>query len=161
MNRISFQYILAQPFARVFDQIDLKFAAFTINAVELKIGEGNLTYSEKRTIEYTLDRGTLDEVREGDEVPVDVSFDLVWAEMSGGSIKDQITGKTGAVSSDTDACRPYACDINIAFVPLPSGCGASSAVVLPDFRHEDLAHDMRAGTIAVTGKCNATEVEVT
>lgn len=147
-------------FRPVYAQIDIKFATVMIASVEVKIGEGNLTYSEKRTIEYTLDRGILDEVREGDEVPVDVSFDFTWTVMTGGSIIDAIKGTgTGYTSSDSDACRPYACDIEVTYTPQPSGCGSASSVTLPDFRWESLDYDLRAGQISCSGKCNATEVE--
>jgi len=140
-------------------QIDLKFATLTISdasstPVELKVGEGNLTYSESRTIDYTLDRGLLDEVREGDQVPVDVSFDVVWSDMKGGDAKSIIKGEGSYVSTDPDACRPYACDIVITYTPSPSGCGTPSTVTLPDFRWEKCDSDLRAGTLSFTGKCN-------
>lgn len=151
--------ILASVWVPIFAQIDIKFAVVTIGTVEIKIGEGNLTYSEKRTIEYTLDRGLLDEVREGDEVPVDVSFDFTWTEMSGGDAKDAITGASGYTSSDSDTCRPYACDIVVTYTPVPSGCGSVSTITLPDFRWESLDHDLRAGQVSCSGKCNATAVE--
>lgn len=142
--------------------IDLKFATLLVKdgasgEVELKVGEGNLTYSESRTIEYKLDRGLLDEVREGDQVPVDVSFDLLWTEMLGGDIKKIIVGD-GYTSTDTDACRPYACDIEITYTPSPSGCGDASTVTLPDFRWEKIDSDLRAGTLSVTGKCNVNAI---
>ena len=64
----------------VFAQIDLKHCTIRISDgagayIDVKIGEGNLSYTERRTIEYTLNRGLLDEVREGDQVPMDVSLD--------------------------------------------------------------------------------------
>ena len=150
----------------VFAQIDLKKATLTVKdggtgaGVELKIGEGNLTYSESRTIEYTLDRGVLDEVREGDEVPVDVSFECVWTDMKGGDIKKIITG-VGYTSTDTDTCRPYACDLVIAYTPSPTGCGTASTVTLPDFRWEKCDSDMRAGTLSFSGKCNVKTIPTT
>jgi len=140
-------------------QIDIKFAVITITTIELTIGEGNLTYTETRTIEYTLDRGLLDEVREGDEVPVDTSFDLTWETMTGGTAKDAIKGTSGFTSSDSDTCRPYACDIVVTYTPSPSGCGSVSVVTLPDYRWETFQHDLRAGQLSVSGKCNATAVE--
>jgi len=152
---------MSQPWVPVYAQIDIKFAVITITTVEVTIGEGNLTYSEQRTIEYTLDRGLLDEVREGDEVPVDVSFDFTWTEMSGGTIKDAIVGNTGFTSSDADTCRPYACDIVVTYTPSPSGCGSATVITLPDFRWESIDHDLRAGTFSISGKCNAKEPTVT
>ena len=153
-------FLLAPAWAPAFAQVDLKFCTITISNggasdVEIKVGEGNLTYSEKRTIEYTLDRGTLDEVREGDEQPMDVSFDFTWTEASG-DIEDALMNKTGTqTSSDSDACRPYACDLVITYQPLPSSCGTGWTKTLPDFRAEDLSFDLRAGQVSCSGKCNA------
>ena len=84
-----------------------------------------------RTIEYILDRGLIDEVREGDEVPVDVSFEFNWIYLTGSpssgalpTIKDALTrvGNASAwVSSDPDGCSPYAVDIEILYEPSCSG----------------------------------------
>lgn len=153
-------------------QIDMKNAVVTIadgttptpNSVTIKFGEGNLSYTEARTMEYTLDRGVLDEVREGDEVPMDVSFDGVWEYITGGTgtgavatIEDALK-KVGAaaswVSTDTDACRPYAVDLVITYTPTCGGA-TSETITLPDFRYESIEHDLRNGTIAFSGKCNA------
>lgn len=173
--------ILANAWTPVFVQIDLKDATLklrdgstpTANEIEIKIGEGNLTYSENRNIEYTLDRGNLDEVREGDQVPMDVSFDLVWEFIkgdasSGGappSVEDALKNLGNAaswVSTDADTCRPFALDIIIEYVP---SCGAGAQadqeiITLPDFRYETLDHDLRAGTISCSGRCNATQASV-
>ncbi len=143
------------------------------NEIEIKIGEGNLTYSESRNIEYILDRGRLDEVREGDEVPMDIAFEFVWEFIkgdasSGGappSIEDAFKNRGNAaawISTDADACRPFALDIILENVP-NCGVGASAdqeIITLPDFRHESLDHDLRAGQISVTGRCNAVEASV-
>lgn len=40
----------------------------------VKFGEGNLTWNIRRAFSYELDRGLLDDVRRGDEEPLDVSF---------------------------------------------------------------------------------------
>jgi len=151
----------------VFAQIDLKNMVLKVKdgaatplEVEIKIGEGNLTYSEKKTIEYTLDRGVLDEVREGDEVPVEVSFDLTWELLLGGDIKKIIKGNADGgtyKSTDADVCRPYACDIEIVYTP-PCATSLAETVVLPDFRQESIDSDLRAGTLSVTGKCNVKEI---
>lgn len=134
-----------------------------VKEITIKVGDGTLTYSEKRNIEYTLDRGKLDEVREGDEVPMDVKFDLVWDYISGPAsgtptVEDALKKKGLAstwTSSDTDACKPYALDIVITYVPACTG--DQEEITLPDFRYEALDHDIKAGTISCTGKCNATK----
>lgn len=145
--------------------IKLSDGASTPNTLTIKVGEGNLTYSEKRTMEYSLDRGNLDDVREGDDVPMDVSIDLVWEYLIGSSS----TGAIGTVedflkrqnayatneSTDADACRPYSIDIVVEYMPNPFDCGDKETITLPDFRYEDLSHDLSAGTISCTGRCNA------
>lgn len=166
--------------APAYAQIDLKEATIYIkdgdspvNQIEIKIGEGNLTYDETRTIEYTLDRGLLDEVREGDQVPMDVSFDIVWEFITGNedsagvppTPEDALKQQNNAaswVSTDADTCRPYAVDIVIEYVPACTSAGQpeQEVITLPDFRWETLSHDLRAGTIACSGKCNATKATV-
>lgn len=162
----------------VYAQIDLKQATIKLKdgasaSLEIKVGEGNVSYSEKRNINYTLDRGLLDEVREGDQVPVDVSFGLVWEYVTGGSA----TGAVGTVedflkrrgvyaantSSDADTCRPYAVDIEIVYDPTCAGAAVlpQETILLSDFRWESLDHDLKAGTISCTGKCNITQATST
>jgi len=173
-------------------QIDLKNATIKIldgtasqsggpKAIEVKIGEGNLTFSEKRTIEYTLDRGNLDEVRLGDEVPVDVSIDATWEYIKGDDITTtndipqtnwlidalkQINVCSDWLSTDADTCRPYAVDILVAYDP--GACGGSTydsktmeIIRLPDFRWEQIDYSLRDGTFSITGKCNATQAITT
>lgn len=161
-------------------QIDLKDATVTIrdgddpaNTLEVRIGEGNLTFTEARNIDYTLNRGILDEVREGDQIPMAVTFDFVWeyvrgpssASGSGGTptIVDalkQIGGAADWVSSDTDTCRPYSIDLVVLYVP-NCATGDQEELILADYRYEQLAYDLSAGTIASSGNCNVTEAVVT
>lgn len=156
----------------VFTTIDLKNATLIIQdgtpvtplEITVTIGEGNLTYSENRNMDYILDRGILDDVREGDEVPVEVSFDFQWDYISALSASAAPTveealkniGEASAwVSTDADACRPYAVDLVITYLPTPSTCGDQEIITFTDFRYESLEHDMREGTISCSGKCNA------
>lgn len=97
--------------------IDLKDCTMTIKdgstvqeSISILIGEGNLTWSEKRNIEYKTDRGSLatGAVREGDQVPVDVSFEFVWNYIKGirsvvnTGIKTAESETAGAVDIDCD-----------------------------------------------------------
>ena len=77
--------VQAQPWSTVYLQIDLKNATITFedgtgtpNTLDITIGEGNLVWTEARNIEYVLDRGLLDEVREGDQIPVELTIDILW-----------------------------------------------------------------------------------
>jgi len=162
--------------APAYAQIDLKNATLTMqdgatpaNSITVKLGAGNLTYSEKKTIEYTLDRGALDEVREGDEVPMDVTLDFVWEYIAGTTgtagiptVEDALKNIGAAVdwvSSDSDTCRPFSVDLIVSYVP-DCASGDNEVITLPDFRYESLDHDLRAGTVSVSGKCNAKEATV-
>lgn len=131
--------------------------------VALKIGNGNLTYDEKRPIEYVKDRGLLDTVREADDEPMDVRFDIQWSHIvyAAGdpqpSLEEALKniGQASAwISSATDVCEPYAVDVVIKDL-IPCGTEMPETIILPDFRYESLAHDLKAGTIACTGKCNS------
>lgn len=165
-------FTLQNVWRPVYAQIDLKYAYIKIkdgasNELTIKIGEGNLTFNEARNIEYTLDRGVLDDVREGDQIPMDVSLDFTWEYLtsntsSGGTpTVEEALKRTGPAatwtSTDTDACRPYAVDIEVLYQPQPANCGDQETITLPDFRYESLDHDLRAGTVSVSGKCNATQ----
>lgn len=133
--------------------------------VELLIGTGNLTYTEKMNLEYIRERGSLDSVREGDEDPVDVSFDFQWeflTSSTGGTetIEEAIkqTGNAADwVTSAIDTCEPYAVDITIKYAP-PCGGIDDEYIVLPYFRRTQLQHDLRAGTVSCTGSCNIKQI---
>lgn len=139
----------------------------------VKIGEGNATYSEKIEREYKLDRGNIDDVVDGDDQPIDVSLDFTWDYVTGeggeltttsddiGTVEDflKAVGPYAAnVTSDaiTGSCASYAVDIKIVDIPNCAGTGYYCEIIdLPNFRYEELAHDLSAGTVACTGRCNA------
>ena len=139
-----------------------------VNMITLKVGDGTLTWNEKRNVQYTLDRGRLDDVRLGDEVPMDVKLDVTWDYIQGSAVALAVPSPLDAlkkighaatwVSSDTDLCKPYAVDVCITYVPLCTG--DQEEIWLQDFRWEDLAMDLKAGHIAVSGKCNKTQAKV-
>lgn len=167
--------LLSEAIVPVFARISLKDAylklsdgASTPNTLLVKIGEGNMTYSEKRNMEYMLNRGVLDDVREGDEIPVDVSFDYVWQYIIGNgsaevSVEDFLKRTNGAsayISSDPDACRPYAVDITIEYMPNPYSCGDKETITLADFRYEGLDHDVSNASCSCSGRCNITKASI-
>ncbi|MHC4301978.1 MAG: hypothetical protein ACYS7Y_32345 [Planctomycetota bacterium] len=141
---------------------------FQANEVEVKIGDGNLTYTENKEYEYELDRGVLDTVKEGDEQPMDVSIDFVYEFVTTGtgeaiSVVDALKGIGGAsefVSASSDLCEPYCVDIEIDHNP---SCGATQKEIttFPDYRYDSLEFDLSEATIATTGRCNATQPTIT
>lgn len=141
---------------------EIAFRDGTPNFLILKIGEGNLTYTEKVNREYIRDRGTLDSVRNGDEEPVEVSMDFQWeflTEDSGDPTPSDVLKKQGQasswVTSGADACEPYCVDIIIEYEP---GCSPtkSERIILPEYRYESLSHDLRNSTLSTSGMCNVT-----
>jgi len=156
-------------------QIDMKQATVTIkdgagHSLAVKIGEGNFTYTEARNMEYKLDRGSLDIVRAGDEIPVAVTMDFVWEYLKGPSsgstasagtptIEDALKQRgaaAGWTSSDSDVCQPYAVDLVVLYTP-DCSTGDQEEITLADYRYEQLNHDLSAGTVATSGNCNITD----
>ncbi len=152
-------------------QVDMKNATITIKSkssadkIVVKIGDGNLSYTRKQNITYLKDRGKLDTARLGDEEPVEVSLDATWEYITGASatIEDALTnagGASGWESTDPDTCAPYCVDLEIAVENPCTGDSAPSnpdeTILLKSFRWENIAHDLKGGTFAITGKCNVT-----
>lgn len=138
---------------------------FTGQLLEVRIGEGNVTYDETVEIEYIKNRGRLDTVREGDEVPMDVAFDFMWEWINSVAGSDIPTiedvlkqaGEASAwVSTSTDPCEKYCVDLEIRYDP---NCGGDNNEKLsfPQFRYEKLSHDLGDSSVACTGKCNVTQ----
>jgi hypothetical protein len=138
------------------------------NHVELKIGDGTLSWDERRNIEYQLDRGNLDTVREGDQVPLDLNVDMAYEYVTGtGSVLNpedalkRINAASAWVSTDSDTCAPYAVDVKVIYDPTCSGADSTETLIFNDFRYESISHDIKASTIRCSGKCNATRVTAT
>ena len=140
---------------------------FLPQQIEIKIGEGNLTYTEAKEYEYLLDRGDLDTVREGNEVPMEVNLEFVYEHVRSGT-GEQITpvdalkgigGADGWFSASDDQCEPYCVNIEVEHNP-PCGTAETEVTTFPEFRHDSLEFDLSAASIAVTGRCNASEAEI-
>ena len=141
---------------------------FQAQQIEIKVGDGEVKYTEANEYKYDKDRGNLDTVREGDEVPMDVSLNFTFEHVKTGTGEaitpiDAIKGTGGAsewVTSSSDPCEPYAVDIEVEHVP-PCGSADTETILFPDFRSEKRDYDFKNAMIAVSGKCNATEPEIT
>lgn len=137
--------------------------------IEVKLGEGNFSYDEKRNMQYIRDRGVLDTVREGDEEPVDVRMDAQWEEITGAteatepSVEDAMKQRGVAeewTSTSDDPCEPYCVDLELTNTPDCEGV-EPEVVLIQYFRWESINHDMKGGTLAFTGKANVKEANVT
>jgi hypothetical protein len=164
--RINFTPAFATGTGVPADNAAITFSGHTLEA---KLGEGNLSYTENREMEYVLDRQSLDTVREGDDQPMDVSLDFVWEFITAQTTDDVPTFEDALkqrglaadwVSSATaDPCAPYAVDIEIEYDP-PCGAEQREIILLPDFRWDSLEHNADEGQISLTGRCNAKEAVV-
>ena len=156
--------------------MDLKNAVLTIedgtsptpNSITVVMGEGNLTWSEKKPRIYDKDRGRLDTVRNADEEPMEVQFAARWEYIKAdtgddATIEDALKQRGEAsdwVSSSADTCEPYAVNLKFTFTPICSG-DKEEIFLFPDFRYETLDHDAQAATISISGMCNAVEPTIT
>ena len=169
--------VLVGPSGKLFDKYlqDARIpkndwvASNTIHCVgpktQVKLGDGNLTWTVNKEYEYLLDRGNLDTVREGDQQPMDVSIDSVYEHITTGTSEtitpyDALNGIGGAsewVSSSSDACEPYAVDVEIEH-SVSCGTTQDETTLLPDFRYETFESDLDAASLSMTGRCNASRL---
>jgi len=141
---------------------------FLPQQIEVTLGDGNLTWTVNKELNYELDRGNLDTVREGDQIPLDVVLDSVYEFITTGTgetitpydAMNQVGDATEWVSSSSDACEPYGVDIEVEHT---ASCGTAQTetTLLPDFRYDTLDVDLDAATISFTGRCNAVKPTIT
>ncbi len=132
------------------------------NSISIKIGEGNLTYSEKRPVEFKLDRGNLDTVREADQEPIDVSFEFTWEYISAESTSNvptvedalkRLDNASSWLNAASDPCRPDS--VNISVDNDPSCASVEKEVTeITEFYHETLDHDIDSGQVSCAGRAN-------
>lgn len=152
--------------------VDDEVITFGGRRLKMKIGDGTLSYDEKRTVEYKKDRGKLDTVRLGDQEPLEVKMDLRWEFLVSDStdpttssipspeeVLKQIGAASAWKSSSADPCEPYAVNIYVVYTPLCTGV-KKETILLKDYRYEGLNHDFKQGMIASTGKCNVQEATI-
>jgi len=136
-------------------------------SLEVVLGEGNFTWSEKKAREYLRNKGRLNTVRDGDEEPVEVKLDseyeFVTASTGSGTptptdvMKQKGEASTWTSTSD-DPCEPYSIDIEFEYTPDCANVDRE-IIMIQMFRHESIDFDPKAGTISFSGKANVTEAE--
>lgn len=151
--------------------IDLKDTTIYIrdratNWIEVRIGEGNLTYSERRNIDLDKDRGKLARIRLGEEEPLDIAFQFIWETLRSdgaepptleeaikgiGAAASWVSAATEPISNTLDTNAPYSVHIQIV---RDSPCGLVEQTVFVEFNWAELSHDSKGGTIDCKGICN-------
>lgn len=139
--------------------------------ITIKVGEGQISWDEKRPMEYKKDRGKLDLVRLADEEPMDVNFTLSYTELTASdpstdpptpedALKRRGAAANWVSANIADPCSPYCLNIRLDWTPPNCPSFLTERVILPQYYYESLNHDPKAGTITTTGKCNATQALV-
>ena len=136
---------------------------FLPQRLEIKIGEGDVSWSESREFIYDTDRDLLDTVRQGADQPmsVDMAFTFEYVTASSGlaaTPSDALNNDGAAatwVSSSSDLCEPYAVDVVVLHC-VPCGTDEDQEITLTDFRYESLDFSVADAAVSVSGQCNAT-----
>ena len=147
-----------------------KTAAVTFlpQQLNIKVGDGDLKWTENDNFKYDLDRGILDGVRLGDDAPMDVDFNFAFEHITTGtnepiSPMDALKAVGAAaewVSAASDKCEPFAVDVIVTNSP---NCNVDfwEIIEFPEFRSDKREASIKDANIAITGKCNATEPIIT
>ena len=136
--------------------------------LSIKVGDGDLKWTENDNFKYDLDRGILDGVRLGDDAPMDVDFNFAFEHITTGSGEpispmDALKAVGAAaewVSAASDKCEPFAVNVLVQNKP---NCNADfwEFIEFPEFRSDKREASIKDANIAITGKCNATEPIIT
>lgn len=146
---------------------DTATLTFLPQQIEIRVGDGDLSWTEAREVLYDLDRDILDDVRLGPEQPLELNaaFVFEWAATGTGepispidAIK-RINDADEWVSSDSDQCRPYAIDVIVDHV-VPCGTNQDQRFSFEDFRWDSLEYSIQDAAITLTGRCNRTDALV-
>jgi hypothetical protein len=132
------------------------------NSIEITIGDGNMTWSEKSPVEFKKNRGILDEVRLADEEPMDVSFEFTFDFIKGdgtgtptvGDALKRIGDASAWKNASLVACRPNC--VNLAVTNNPENCAGTDDEVteIHEFYNETLDPDPSGGQVSAAGRAN-------
>lgn len=132
--------------------------------LEVRIGEGNLQFTETNPLVYVRNHDQLDTVKFGPEETTKVSFDFVWDQLVGDTdepptVKEALGQFGNAANWVTSAvgrpCEPYA--VRLRFVHTPACPNTKlDEIIFEDFRPDTQAHDLKNAQVAVTGQSNRT-----
>ena len=141
---------------------------FVSQEIEVKVGEGNATWTENKEYSYDKDRDDLDTVRELAQQPCEINLDFQWQHVKTGTSEDvtpidALKGVGGAaewVTSSDDACEPYAVEMLIEHLT-PCGSSEDARYLFEDLRYDSLDFDLSEASISMTGRINKIEPTIT
>jgi len=150
------------------DGIPQAAATVTIlgRCLNVKMGDGNLTWDEVTNFEYEMDRGHIDAVVEGDDEPLSVTLDSVYefvTAVTGSNVptpEDVLKQRGEAsdwISTGADPCELYAVDIEVDYQP---PCNVEHEITtFKEFRWDTIGHELSEATLNFQGRCKNTEPE--
>lgn len=136
--------------------------------VTFKVGDGTLSWSEGKDIQYKVDKGLLDRVATGDEQEMSVDAEFTWEEytavaLSGTPTPLDILLQTGEAAayvstSDSSGCPPYCVDLEVEVNP---GCALTREFIrFEEFYWNDVNPVLKDGKISFKGVCNRVKPSV-
>lgn len=142
--------------------------AFLPQRVTMKVGSGNIEWTESDDPQVDTDRGILDGVRLGVEQPMQVSASFVfnWLRASSGQpitvyeALHQIGGASDWHNAADDPCEPYCVDIYVIDTP-PCGSEQSEVIIFEKFYKNEVNPTVEGGLVNLSGICNATAPTIT
>lgn len=136
----------------------------TGRCLNIKVGDGNVSWDETLNYEYEMDRGHIDAVVEGDDEPLSVTLDMVYEFVtavtgSGVPTPEDVLKRRGEaadwITTGADACEPFAVDLEIDHQP---PCDDEHEITtFPEFRWDNVAHDIGQASLNVRARCNVIE----
>ena len=132
--------------------------------IEVKVGEGDISWSKTKDPQIDLDRGVIDGARDGDQqaMTVDFAFVLDWLASSTTDVPtvDEVLEREGEAADWTNAaadpCETYQVTLKVIDAP---DCGSELAEILifPYFIPTTVNPSVEAASVTVSGVCVATK----
>lgn len=140
--------------------------AITGRCLNIKVGDGNVTWDEITNYEYEQDRGDIDSVVLGDDEPLAVNLDMVYEYVtavtgSGVPTPEDVLKRRGEaadwLSTGADPCELFCVDMEVDHVP---PCAQEHELTtFREFRWDSVSHDFGQASLAVRARCNVIEPE--
>lgn len=148
--------------------VDAQVITWLPQTVEVKMGTGNLSWTENNPTIVDTDRGILDGVREDDEQPMDVNLVGTYQFLRSSSgqpitVYEALTrtgNAAGWFNAAADPCEPYQVTLRVVHQP---PCGSSQAEVckFPYFIANTREMSIEDATVSIVGISVATKPIIT
>lgn len=138
----------------------------TGRCLNIKVGDGNVSWDENTNYDYEMDRGHIDAVVEGDDEPLAVTLDLVYEFVtavtgSGVPTPEDVLKQRGEaagwLTTGADPCELFAVDLEVDHAP---PCAQEHEITtFREYRWDSVGHDMGQASLSVRARCKTTAPE--